>query len=129
MSKTNSKTSFKVLYLEDFFQTLLLYGHRTAWPKIVKRDPCIYCGNIPKPLDRSREHIIPQSLGGENTWDNVVGACQKCNQSRDKVPFVIYLIKLHAKRNPVAQNSMVLHRGCGPDESGHVPASEAVQPT
>lgn len=47
---------------------------------VYKRDnyECVYCGcdNF-KTL--TLDHVIPQSKGGQNTFENVVTACRKCN--------------------------------------------------
>jgi len=49
---------------------------------LFKRDwnICAYCGN--KFLDHqlTRDHVIPTSKGGRNTWQNVVTACEGCNK-------------------------------------------------
>lgn len=44
------------------------------------RHTCAYCGR--QHLNHhnlSRDHIVPRSRGGENTWMNVVTACRSCN--------------------------------------------------
>ena len=38
---------------------------------------CQYCGA--KTNDLTIDHVIPSSRGGNDTWDNVVACCQKCN--------------------------------------------------
>lgn len=40
---------------------------------------CLYCGNEFKECDLSRDHVIPVSRGGQDTWTNVVTACKRCN--------------------------------------------------
>lgn len=47
---------------------------------IFKRDAytCAYCGETEKKL-LTLDHVLPQSKGGPNTWDNLVTACKKCN--------------------------------------------------
>ena len=47
------------------------------------RHVCAYCGNTFKDAVLSRDHIIPRSRGGADTWMNVVTACGKCNQKKD----------------------------------------------
>ena len=46
---------------------------------IIKRDnsECQYCGktNIVLTID----HVIPKNKGGDDTWENLVSACVKCN--------------------------------------------------
>jgi hypothetical protein len=43
---------------------------------------CAYCGGKFTNNHLSRDHIIPVSRGGENTWMNCVTACVKCNTSK-----------------------------------------------
>ena len=56
--------------------------HKVALTRdnVFRRDDftCVYCG------DRNRgtltlDHVIPQSKGGGNDWDNLVTACRSCN--------------------------------------------------
>lgn len=52
---------------------------------LFKRDryTCAYCGNRYAQGDLSRDHILPQSRGGKDTWMNCVTACRSCNQEKD----------------------------------------------
>lgn len=45
---------------------------------IYKRDKntCQYCGSTKR---LTIDHVIPKSLGGDNTWQNLVVACSSCN--------------------------------------------------
>ena len=47
--------------------------------EVLKRDQhrCQYCGSKRK---LTLDHVLPQSRGGRHTWDNVVTACEPCNQ-------------------------------------------------
>jgi 5-methylcytosine-specific restriction endonuclease McrA len=50
---------------------------------IYRRDnyECVYCGNSHlKSL--TLDHVIPQSKGGANAWDNLVTACRSCNSEK-----------------------------------------------
>lgn len=47
------------------------------------RQVCAYCGQEYALSDLSRDHIIPDSRGGPNTWMNVVTACNSCNKLKD----------------------------------------------
>jgi 5-methylcytosine-specific restriction endonuclease McrA len=40
------------------------------------RFSCQYCGSR---IDLTFDHLIPRSLGGHTTWENVVTACSECN--------------------------------------------------
>lgn len=50
---------------------------------IFRRDnhTCVYCGaNNPKNL--TLDHVVPQSKGGKDTWNNLVTCCYSCNQEK-----------------------------------------------
>lgn len=44
---------------------------------------CAYCGREFKAHKLSRDHVIPRSRGGLDTWMNVVTACKDCNCDKD----------------------------------------------
>lgn len=46
------------------------------------RNVCLYCGS--EHLDRAltRDHVVPKSRGGGDSWDNVVSACRRCNHRK-----------------------------------------------
>lgn len=44
------------------------------------KNTCAYCGNTYQDHKKlSRDHIIPVSRGGQNTWTNVICSCKPCN--------------------------------------------------
>lgn len=49
--------------------------------ELMKRDKwtCRYCGEAVTATTATLDHIIPQSLGGPNTPDNLTTACLTCN--------------------------------------------------
>lgn len=47
------------------------------------RYTCAYCGQLFKHSQLSRDHIIPKSKGGPDTWMNVVTCCARCNQKKE----------------------------------------------
>lgn len=54
--------------------------------EVLKRDnhSCQYCGSNKR---LTLDHVIPVSKGGEHKWNNVVTACEPCNQhKRDRTP-------------------------------------------
>ena len=57
--------------------------------EIIIRDKnqCQYCGKKFHSDKLTLDHVLPKSKGGQNTWDNLVAACKKCNQKKgDKTP-------------------------------------------
>jgi 5-methylcytosine-specific restriction endonuclease McrA len=54
---------------------------------ILRRDHhrCQYCNKTDLPL--TIDHIIPKSKGGDDTWENLVAACVRCNNKKgDRSP-------------------------------------------
>lgn len=43
------------------------------------RSHCQYCGKRYSTRDLSLDHVIPKSIGGKASWENLVCACLKCN--------------------------------------------------
>ncbi len=43
---------------------------------------CLYCGEQFKQMDLTRDHIVPMSRGGSDSWENVVTACYRCNNQK-----------------------------------------------
>jgi len=53
---------------------------------IYRRDnyECVYCppGTDHFKNDLTLDHVLPQSKGGKDTWDNLVTACKQCNHTK-----------------------------------------------
>jgi len=43
---------------------------------------CQYCGSRPPRSQLNLDHVIPRSLGGRTTWENVVCSCVDCNRRK-----------------------------------------------
>jgi len=43
---------------------------------------CAYCGKEFKDVHLTKDHIVPVSKGGPNTWTNCVTACVSCNSRK-----------------------------------------------
>lgn len=46
------------------------------------RNHCQYCGKRFPLSELSIDHVVPRTLGGKLTWDNVVCACTRCNAKK-----------------------------------------------
>lgn len=46
------------------------------------RNVCLYCGQRFADSSLTRDHVVPRSRGGGDTWDNVVAACKRCNHRK-----------------------------------------------
>ncbi|HJO22380.1 MAG: HNH endonuclease [Myxococcota bacterium] len=43
---------------------------------------CQYCSARPPRSQLNLDHVIPRSLGGRTTWENVVASCVDCNRRK-----------------------------------------------
>jgi 5-methylcytosine-specific restriction endonuclease McrA len=43
---------------------------------------CQYCGLRPHRAELNLDHVVPRSLGGRSTWENVVTSCVDCNRRK-----------------------------------------------
>jgi 5-methylcytosine-specific restriction endonuclease McrA len=43
---------------------------------------CQYCGVRPARTELNLDHVVPRSLGGRTTWENVVCSCVDCNRRK-----------------------------------------------
>ena len=43
---------------------------------------CVYCGRKPPEVVLEIDHIVPVSFGGDNSIDNLVTSCKRCNSSK-----------------------------------------------
>ncbi|QOI99460.1 MAG: HNH endonuclease [Phycisphaeraceae bacterium] len=70
------------------------------------RNQCQYCGRHFPTADLSIDHVTPRSLGGGDTWENLVCACIKCNARKggrtpDQARMKLTRKPERPKRNPV----------------------------
>jgi 5-methylcytosine-specific restriction endonuclease McrA len=66
---------------------------------------CQYCGRHRSDLKGrqflTRDHVLPRSRGGGNTWENVVTSCSPCNNRKgDRLPAEAGLKLLASPREP-----------------------------
>lgn len=43
---------------------------------------CQYCARRPQRAELNLDHVVPRSLGGRSTWENVVTSCVDCNRKK-----------------------------------------------
>ncbi|GAA1563077.1 HNH endonuclease [Actinomadura kijaniata] len=72
----------RVLRLVRYVAMRWRHGKRPPWSKrgvhLRDRGRCQYCGGRGHTID----HVVPQSRGGPDTWENTVLACGKCNNRK-----------------------------------------------
>ena len=60
----------------------------------INRHVCAYCGGRFGFDTLTREHIVPTSRGGRDTWMNCITACRACNGNRLPQEFGMSLMYL-----------------------------------
>ncbi len=66
---------------------------------------CQYCGRHRRQLGHreflTRDHLLPLCRGGDNTWDNVLTACTRCNHKKGNLtPEEAHMRPLRAATEP-----------------------------
>lgn len=69
------------------------------------RYTCQYCGRARSALRGreflTRDHVVPLSRGGDNSWRNVVTSCSACNNRKgNRLPEEAHMQPLHAPTEP-----------------------------
>lgn len=81
---------------------------------------CLYCGGEFDYWHLTRDHIVPRSLGGRDSWENCVAACRRCNQykgCRTLNQCDMELIALPYRPNPAEYLALVNSRRILPDQA------------
>lgn len=80
-------------------------------PKLFARDRrvCAYCGGL-HPFDElTREHIVPVSRGGRDTWMNCITACRPCNGHKgNRLPEEARMTLMYLPYVPSLHEDMIL---------------------
>jgi len=80
--------------------------HKPSRSMIYERDDhtCQYCGAT-KHL--TIDHVVPRSRGGQDTWENMVVACSKCNIKKANTPLEQTGMKLLREPRPMGNKMIV----------------------
>ncbi|HSI49912.1 MAG TPA: HNH endonuclease [Ideonella sp.] len=82
-----------------------------ANPKLFTRDRhvCAYCGHHFAFDELTREHIIPVSRGGQDSWMNCITACRGCNGHKgNRLPEEARMSLLYLPYVPSLHEDMIL---------------------
>jgi len=79
---------------------------------ILRRDlrTCQYCGR--KEGVMTVDHVVPRSIGGGDTWENLVCACSQCNNRKGDRTLDMAGMSLNARpKKPSIRSFLFLSRG------------------
>ena len=68
---------------------------------VIKRDRhrCQYCGTAQGTM--TTDHVVPKTLSGEDSWENLVCACVRCNNTKgNRTPEQAHLHLVRRPRRP-----------------------------
>ena len=75
----------------------------------INRSICAYCGRHFHFDDLTREHIIPTSRGGFDSWMNCITACRPCNGHKgNRLPEEVHMSLLYLPYVPSLHEDMIL---------------------
>lgn len=80
-------------------------------PKLFARDRhmCAYCGLQFAGVELTREHIVPASRGGSDTWMNCITACRSCNGRKgNRLPEEARMTLRYLPYTPSLHEDMIL---------------------
>lgn len=94
----------RLLFYDRLPQGPVKFNRRNIYAR--DRNHCQYCGKKHPSPELSLDHIIPRSMGGKTTWDNIVCACTKCNVKKggrtpQQAHMKLITRPVKPKRNPV----------------------------
>lgn len=70
---------------------------------------CGYCGRFTANDKLTRDHIMPKSRGGKDTWENVISCCKKCNNFKDdRTPQEAGLELIWVPYRPVREEKLIM---------------------
>src|SRR4030042_1947860 len=67
----------RLLFYDRLPRTEVKFNRRNIFAR--DKNHCQYCGKRFPTTELSLDHVIPRTMGGKATWDNIVCACSQCN--------------------------------------------------
>jgi len=67
----------RLLFYDRLPRTEVKFNRRNIFAR--DKNHCQYCGKRFPTTELSLDHIVPRSMGGGATWENIVCACARCN--------------------------------------------------
>ena len=55
------------------------------WQQKCSQGRCFYCGRPVKFKQLTMDHVVPLTMGGRSTKDNLVPACKSCNSKKQSM--------------------------------------------
>jgi 5-methylcytosine-specific restriction endonuclease McrA len=94
----------RLLFYDRLPRSEVKFNRRNIFAR--DQNKCQYCGKRFPTSELSLDHIIPRSVGGKATWDNIVCACTGCNVKKGgrtpkQAHMTLIKLPIKPKRNPM----------------------------
>jgi 5-methylcytosine-specific restriction endonuclease McrA len=94
----------RLLFYDRLPKSQVKFNRRNIYARDGNR--CQYCGKEFSTAELSIDHVLPRSLGGQSTWENVVCACTRCNVKKggrtpQQAGMILITKPIKPARNPV----------------------------
>ena len=70
----------RLLFYDRLPRQIVKFNRRNIYARDKNR--CQYCGKKFPTSELSLDHVVPRTMGGANSWDNLVCACTRCNSRK-----------------------------------------------
>jgi 5-methylcytosine-specific restriction endonuclease McrA len=93
----------RLLFYDRLPRNEVKFNRRNIFARDTNR--CQYCGKEFPTSELSLDHIIPKSMGGTASWENLVCACTDCNAKKGgrtpkQARMTLVRLPMKPKRNP-----------------------------
>jgi 5-methylcytosine-specific restriction endonuclease McrA len=94
----------RLLFYDRLPQQTVKFNRRNIFARDANR--CQYCGKRFSTSELSLDHVVPRSLGGKTTWENIVCCCVACNVQKggrtpDRAGLKLIVKPVKPRRSPV----------------------------
>lgn len=94
----------RLLFYDRLPKQTVKFNRRNIFAR--DRNRCQFCGKRFPTSELSLDHVIPRSMGGKTTWQNLVCCCVACNvrkggRTPDRAGLKLIVRPIKPKRSPV----------------------------
>ncbi len=96
----------RLLFYDRLPRQVIKFNRRNIYAR--DRNRCQYCGKKFPTSELSLDHVLPRTMGGANSWENLVCACTRCNSRKGgrtpgQANMKLISVPVKPKRNPVVR--------------------------
>ena len=100
----------RLLFFDRLPRAEVKFNRRNLFAR--DKSHCQYCGKRYSTAELSLDHVIPRSIGGKTTWENIVCACMKCNVKKGgKTPKQARMTLIKKPVKPKHNSLLHIHLG------------------